>query len=446
MKKIAKQPGIRARWKALPPLVRRPLAIIVLLGIAAAVASVWVYAANICGVSEPKERISLTLDLIRTLSALIGGSGLIFIISIYYKHRETELAEGKALSERLQRATEKLEAKHEEEDKEGKRTLVPNSVVRIGAIDDLAQLTKEIPSTRWRVIDILLEHVRSNLRLARPPQRVDGVSVTNIGDLPDITSTEQTALNVIIDQYGKCSEEDLRSIDLSQTNLNGAVLRSAKLSKVNLRQSYLKKANLSGSDLSGAILSDVHLNDATLDAANLHGADLRRALLMGAISTEKVILSKAKLIQANLPEIWFVDADLSGAWLSGADLTRANLLQANLNGAVLYGTDLTSTDLTEANLTGAKLGQAILSRTILCGADLSDVTKLAQDQLNEAYFDEKTILPSTFKHNAKKLRKRDQRDGKSLKKNYVYDPQEDKDILQWNEDLSADSSAEGEKK
>lgn len=71
---------------------------------------------------------------------------------------------------------------------------------------------------------------------------------------------------------------------------------------------------------------------------------------------ERVLLSRANLVEARL-----VNAYARKAVLDHADLTRANLRRANL----------TEVDLTDANLAGADLEGSILSEAVLRGTNLT---------------------------------------------------------------------------
>ncbi|MEL6680129.1 MAG: pentapeptide repeat-containing protein, partial [Pseudomonadota bacterium] len=94
---------------------------------------------------------------------------------------------------------------------------------------------------------------------------------------------------------------------------------------------------------------------------------LRQAFVDAGIITElqRIPLTGADLVAANL-----MVADLTRADLEGADLTRADLTRADLEGADLRGADLTRADLEGANLRGANLVAADLVGANLVGADL----------------------------------------------------------------------------
>lgn len=98
--------------------------------------------------------------------------------------------------------------------------------------------------------------------------------------------------------------------------------------------------------------------------------------------------------ESQMPPGWLrAQADLSGDFLSdvvliNVNLSFANLCGSNLENAVLSGADFTGANLRRANLRGADLKGAILRRCDLHKAIIS------QDQLEGAFGDSKTRLPS----------------------------------------------------
>ena len=142
----------------------------------------------------------------------------------------------------------------------------------------------------------------------------------------------------------------------------------------------LSKANLIGADLRGANLLLADLTGANLILANLSGANLAGAQLKGA-QVDKADLSGADLRVAYLREVHFIEvdlrgvdlfqADLEGAYLGGAKLSGVDLGGAKLGKANLIGADLSGADLGVANLRGARLPEANLRGASLIQADLT---------------------------------------------------------------------------
>jgi hypothetical protein len=142
---------------------------------------------------------------------------------------------------------------------------------------------------------------------------------------------------------------------------------------------YLGQASLWGADLRYGILDHARIDWAILDGARLDRASLGGAMLAG------VSLDDASLNGAFLAGAFLAGASLAGASLVRASLSRASLVWANLAGARLDGANL-------------------------IGADLSKAVALTWDQINQAYIDEDTMLPSEFseKKQAKVLAQRRQ--------------------------------------
>jgi uncharacterized protein YjbI with pentapeptide repeats len=159
---------------------------------------------------------------------------------------------------------------------------------------------------------------------------------------------------------------DLFRADLEEAKLDGANLWRADLWSANLRRASLRKAHLMQANLAEALLERANLEGAHLEGANLGLANLQEAHLGGA-----------NLGGANLEE-----ALLERANLQGANLERANLQGANLQGANLEGANLEGTSLYQANLGGI---------------DLTGAAGLAQEQIDVAYGDARTMLPGELK-------------------------------------------------
>ncbi|WP_416210608.1 pentapeptide repeat-containing protein [Frankia sp. Cas8] len=75
-------------------------------------------------------------------------------------------------------------------------------------------------------------------------------------------------------------------------------------------------------------------------------------------------------------------------------LTEADLHHANLSNAILAHTRLPGANVSEAHMQGSNL-----RGTDLRGANLTEVAGLSQDQLNQAFGDRETRLPSWWKWN-----------------------------------------------
>jgi uncharacterized protein YjbI with pentapeptide repeats len=134
---------------------------------------------------------------------------------------------------------------------------------------------------------------------------------------------------------------------------------------------FKKENNTIKDTVEEAVKQKVNLSYASLIGANLHEADLCFAHLRGAD------LRHTNLRMANIS--W---ADLSGANLSGASLYDAKLNRANLSGADLRYANLSFVCLRGADLRKAYLSGANLRLPNLSWADLSGAENIPYIPLN----------------------------------------------------------------
>lgn len=185
-------------------------------------------------------------------------------------------------------------------------------------------------------------------------------------------------------------------------------LSDEELDKLPIR--FFRARNLRFSSLQGAFLPNSDLWNATLEGANLSGANLQGAEFvrarLGGATLDRAKLMKAYANNAILSGASLVHANFTNAKLAGAHLERADLSGAIFQEAELRKADLRATVLEKANFEGANLSEANLSRTNLLRTNLSQANlsgaklrtaELKQDQINDAYCDGKTELPTGIK-------------------------------------------------
>lgn len=356
-----------------------------------------------------KDRVNAQNSIYAVLVQALGGT--FFFVTAYLTWRNVRATEEKQVTERFSKAVDQLSNSSLE--------------VRLGGIYALERIAKDSEKDHWTIMEILTSFVQSKSSFAHPvtsplpegksrsikikplfahpvTSRLPASSSSsesmpnpskNLDDKRQpITMDIQAALTVIGRRDVNKDPSD-RQIDLSSTNCCGARLSEASLQGANLRRANLSDTILVGANLSGAYLSEAYLYEASLSSANLHGAalddthlngaqligaDLREANLNGAM------LCDAQLIRANLR-----GADFDGAMLRNAYLTGANLRQASLNGA-----DLSGAFLIRADLEGANVNSANFSGTKLSGSRLDRAIALTQEQLNAAFVDQQTTVPS----------------------------------------------------
>jgi uncharacterized protein YjbI with pentapeptide repeats len=295
---------------------------------------------------------------------------------------------------------------------------------RLGGIYTLERIAQESEGEYWPIMETLTAYVR--VHAPWPPRpvlgspfvqlqtstvdRTDGESAPaeqpkNAAEQTGAQIWPSTDIQAVLTVLGRRNEKarqqdeeakrrldfvatDLRNANVGSTNLQGADLRSANLQGALLTGAHLEGANLSGVSLEGANLSGAYLEGADLREAHLEGDYLERAHLEGANLSEAHLegtnLRGAYLKGANLSGAYLQGALLTGAHLEGAGLVYADLESANIRGAYLEGAKLERAHLEGANLSGAHLE----------GADLRDAAGVTQEQLDRAFGDDNTLLPS----------------------------------------------------
>ncbi len=141
-----------------------------------------------------------------------------------------------------------------------------------------------------------------------------------------------------------------------------------------------RDAHWQGKDLSQVWFAQADCSGAQLQGARLIGANFRGANLANAqlqevtawyANFDLAYLGKVNLAHADLARASFRQTTLVNANLQHAILKSCNMTQANLLGATLFGANLAGANLQGAILTGARLDGVDLARANLQGADLS---------------------------------------------------------------------------
>jgi hypothetical protein len=202
--------------------------------------------------------------------------------------------------------------------------------IRLGGIYALERIAHESKEHHGPIMEILTTYMREHSPW--PPSRPGQyVETAPLDDVPPL-STRAADIQAVVTVLGRRE----RHHETSDTSLSlGGGLD-------------LRKADVSDAHLEGAFLQGAHLEGANFLRAHLEGAFLWRAHLEGAVLTE---------------------AHLERAFLQGAHLEAAFVAAAYVEEAIL----------TDAHLEGAHLNVAL---------------KLTQQQVDSAFTDDATKLPS----------------------------------------------------
>jgi uncharacterized protein YjbI with pentapeptide repeats len=299
-----------------------------------------------------KDRISLKIEIIKTVASILGG--MFFILTIVVAFLNYRVTQEKHTTDLYTQAIEQLGSKKLE--------------VKLGGIYALERIARDSEKDHWPIMEVLTAYVR--VHAPYPPKnrsesrkKLPWVKIRDIEDLfqknqkekeetkaiiqpdPDI----QAILTVLGRRQRSYEKSEDRRLDLRATDLRGADLRKA----------HMERANLWKAHMEGSVPAWAHLNEAVLNYAHLEGAWL--------IGTD---MKKADLRNANLKKAQLLSAHLEGASLIGTDMQKADLQNANLEGARLINANLEGATLKNTHLKGANLTQAKLERTSLREANL----------------------------------------------------------------------------
>jgi uncharacterized protein YjbI with pentapeptide repeats len=361
-------------------------------------------------IKDDKDRISLKIEIIKTVASILGG--MFFILTIVVAFLNFRVTQEKHTTDLFTKAIEQL----------GGNTLE----VRLGGIYALERLARDSEKDHGPIMEVLTAFVRANApwppeeitaaqkkrpwakkrpwnKLKEKDARAPGIrgvgEITKsieaeLEEVPPLDADIQAVLTVICRSSRTFQKGESQSLDLTKTDLR----------KGNFYKAHLEGAKLQFAHLEGAWLSDAHLEQAHLDKAHLEDAKLQFAHLEGArlsdAHLERANLNEAHLDWAHLTKAYLEGAKLEGALLLKADFQRVmglvknQVIQAKswplaifdtgllkelglppdhierLRNRDLSGYNLEGVDLREASLLGFNLKQANLKGARLEGANL----------------------------------------------------------------------------
>jgi len=306
----------------------------------------WQAADVIPSPDDPNARLLIENELRRTMATVIAGAFV--LLTGFLSWRNVTISQQGLVVNQEGQITERFTRAIEQlgATRDDGRTHLE---VRLGGIYALERIARDSPRDYGPIMEVLTAYVREN---APAPAEADASTESPEEDHRGAVDI-QAILTVIARRTADQLKLPPRQLDLSRSDLKGTDLRSA----------HLEGAILFGTRLEWSDLVEAHLEATNLAQARLAGAHLREAYLTAAILT---------------------GAHLEGTILWGAELQGALLQGANLEGAVLTGAHLE-------------------------GADLFGATGLTQQQLDDTYMDEETVLPvglgsdgQPFRHSARK--------------------------------------------
>lgn len=286
-----------------------------------------------------KERLDAENDIRSSLIQVLGGA--VVVTGLYFTARGFRLTREGHITDRYSRAIEHVGS--------------TNADVRIGGIYALERIARDSVADRDVVYEVLTTFIREHTRTApqEPSDERVGADV-------------QAALNVLARRPPTARG---RSLDLYMSGLNGADFRAGDFRGASLYYSRLDGAIFTGSNIDGAGLSFCKAKGAGFNHCSAQGAS-------------------------------FVNAEYTGCWFIASDFTDADFFGCDLSGSD-FGRRRPRDDpgARATILAGARFTNAVLKGTNLRGVNLSDVSGLTREQVNEAITDDETRLPDIWSRN-----------------------------------------------
>lgn len=186
-------------------------------------------------------------------------------------------------------------------------------------------------------------------------------------------------------------------LDFNNVNFSNQSCSTIDLSEIKADMSKWNNANLSKTNLYGAqfvtsICRGANLREANLQYSLLWGVDFSNAILIKADLSRSIIGGICSRTENSFSVYSGVNRPMrKGEFV--ANLSKAVLIRANLKEARLSGVNFSYADLLEANMAGTKLEKTNFSQANLSGANLDKAKSLTQDQVDQAYVNEETVLP-----------------------------------------------------
>ncbi len=261
-----------------------------------------------------------------------------------------------------------------------------NMEVRLGGLYSLQRIMQYNQENEVPVVKILYAYVRENIKRNKSGQLkhrdTDGHESYKMPE--DI----QAALDIII-QFNKEKRKQSKDIprddqlNLSHTDFSNYFLAELDFSDIILTHANFSNANLYKADFSRTNLERANLSDVRGIFLKLCDADLSHTNFSGAnLFGARVIVLGAKMRGLKI-----------GGELIGANFSNASLYPISFDDKNLYFVNLVNTNLKNSSFRGANL-----SRTY----------GLKQEQINQAFGDEATILPEGLVHPKSWIEPRDE--------------------------------------
>jgi Pentapeptide repeats (8 copies) len=269
-------------------LIAAAVALIVTLAIRI---PVWVRATE--SIADPKERITLQNELIKTAAQVLGG---IFLVSgVYFTWQNLLLTRDGQITDRFNQAVEHVGSDRLE--------------IRLGGVYALARIARSSERDHWPAMQVLCARLRaatSDLASQHAPLPAEAQAILDVlgarsrqfeapGQLLDFTRANLAGANLSGCHFegARFQDADLHQVNFSRAHLAGASFAGADLVEASFRGADCTEANFLAANLQHATFRDGVLRKAVVFGANFEGTSLLGANLAGALFATREQFAKA---------------------------------------------------------------------------------------------------------------------------------------------------------
>jgi hypothetical protein len=355
-------------------------------------------------------------DLVLVLGSVVGGALLIWRTMNY--DRQAKAAKSQAvtaeqgrITDRINKAVENLSAQRTVQ-RENSDLVEPNIEVRLGAIYALERIAQDSERDHIPIMETLCAYIRENAPSSGAVNTDYIKQHVNKILFDRRLLLESSDPNLSVEHWRKLARQEdvyhhVGPPQSPRADIQAAVTVIARRSRNRIeyerRQTQsddaddlgycldLRWTNLQGANLFRARLSRAKLSHSCLDGADLDSAELEQASLV------QTSLCKATLRNANLARAYLGMTRFEGAHLALARFDHAYVGQANFERSTLWRAAFDFADCRGTNFRTADFAEASLHGASIESADLSDAERITMTQVESAFGNIDTKLPSYWK-------------------------------------------------
>jgi len=232
-------------------------------------------------IENPKERIEIQNELIKTAVQILGG---IFLVSgVYFTWQNLLLTRDGQITDRFNQAIVHIGSDRLE--------------IRLGGVYALARIARTSERDHWPAMQVLCARLREATKDRGPATPLPAEAQAILDVLGTRSHHFETAGQLL----------NFTGANLAGADLSGCHFAGARFQDANLRQTNLSRGHLAGASFAGADLEEASLRGADCSEANFVASNLQHSTLRDCI------LRKAIVFGTNFDGASLFGTDLSGA-------------------------------------------------------------------------------------------------------------------------------------